>query len=442
MKKLEGRAFLCVLMIVCLVLGLVIFLVQLGKNGSKWATFYANKHIYSNGKLALGNIYDVNGNVLEENRNGEIVFNDDYWTRRGTVHVVGDGNGNIAMSAEVAYRKDIVGYNWLTGTYSVTGKGKDIKLTIDANVSRVAAEALGDRKGLVAVYNYKTGEILTMVSGPNYDPLDPPVIESDDDSGTYINRVLSSKIVPGSIFKIVTSAAAIENVPDIENFRYNCPGRYRIGNEYINCFAIHGPVDFERALVTSCNGSFAQIANMCGSNVMSSYVDKLGLTKSYDIDGIKNIPGSFDFPKDNEFNLGWAGIGQYNDLLNPMSMLVYLGAIANDGSSAKPRLIHAPFKSGSMTDEMIKPETAKKLQEMMRADVVEGYGQNTFPNLELYAKTGTAQLEGKEPNGWLAGFIKDENNPYAIIVCVENGGFGIEVCPPIVNKVMQAAINR
>lgn len=441
MKKLERRAFICILMILCLVAGMTIFIVRLTRDGGKWATFYANQHIYANGKLGLGNIYDRNGSILEENQDGNIVFNDDYWARRGTVHVVGDRNGNIATSAEVAYRKDIVGYSLLTGTYSITGNGRDIKLTIDAEMSAAAARALGERHGTVLIYNYQTGEILTMVSGPNYDP-EEKLGDVDESSGLFINRALSSKIVPGSIFKVVTSAAAIENVPDIDEFKYYCGGTYRIGNEDLRCFAPHGPVDFRRALITSCNGAFAQITNMCGASIMEDYVNKLGLTKTYDIDGIKNIPGSFEFPKNNEFNLGWAGIGQYNDLLNPLSMAVFMGAIAGDGKAAEPVLLHKPFRIPKFTDQMIEPETAARLQEMMRADVTEGYGDSKFPGLEVYAKTGTAQLQGKTPNAWMAGFLKDENYPYAFVILAENSGYGVVECPPILNAVMDVAKNK
>lgn len=441
MKKLEKRAFICILMVLCLVAGMTVFIYRLSRDGGKWATFYANQHIYANGKLGVGNIYDRNDNILEENQDGNIVFNDDYWARRGTVHVVGDRNGNISTSAEVAYRKDIVGYSLLTGTYSISGKGRDIKLTIDADMSAAAARTLGERKGAVIVYNYVTGEILTMVSGPNYDPIEE-LGDVDKSSGLFVNRALSSKIVPGSIFKVVTSAAAIENVPDIDDFRYYCGGVYRIGSEDLKCFAPHGPVDFRRALITSCNGSFAQIANMCGATVMEEYVDKLGLTKVYDIDGIKNVAGSFEFPHDNEYNLGWAGIGQYNDLVNPLSMMVFMGAIAGDGKAAEPNLLHKPFRSPKYTKQMIDSETAAKLQEMMRADVSEGYGDNLFPGLEVYAKTGTAQLHGKTPNAWMAGFLKDEDYPYAFVILAENAGYGITECPPILNAVMDAAKSK
>lgn len=442
MRKIEFRAIICLALAGFLFLGLVILVGKFVIHGPEWATFYANRHIYANGHLAVGNIYDINGNILEENNKGEITFNDDYWTRRGTVHAVGDRRGNIATSAEVAFKSDIVGYNLLTGTYSVTGRGKDIKLTIDANVSRAAAEALGERNGVVGVYNYNTGEILCMVSGPNFDPLDPPEVSSDDDSGLYLNKFLSGKMIPGSIFKLVTSAAAIENIGDIHDFHYYCPGVLDIEGEKITCTEAHGDVDFHQALIKSCNGAFAKITQKIGPGIMTEYVNRLGLTNSYDMSGIKNVKGSFDFPKDAAFNLAWAGIGQWNDEINPLSMLVYVGAIANGGKAPEPRIIHNDLRPVSMTKQLIEEETSKEITEMMKGAVEETYGEYNFPDLEIYAKSGTAEVHGRRPNAWFTGFIKNPDQPYAFIICVENGGYGSQIAGPIANDVLQAVISR
>lgn len=120
-------------------------------------------------------------------------------------------------------------------------------------------------------------------------------------------------------------------------------------------------------------------------------------------------------------------------------MVVFMGSIAADGKSAEPIILHKPFRTTKYTDQMIEPETAAKLQEMMRADVEEGYCDNLFPGLEVYAKTGTAEVGGKNINGWLAGFLKDEDYPYAFIILVQNSGYGVTECPPILNAVMDAA---
>ncbi len=442
MKKLEKRSIICLTMAAVLFLGVCVFTYRFVTQGSDWATFYANQHIYSEGRLAIGTIYDVNGTLLAENDNGEVLYNDDETIRRATVHAVGDLDGNIATAAKSAFKSRLVGYNLLTGTYSVTGKGNDLTLTIDADICKTAYEALAGRDGLVGVYNYETGEIVCMVSSPGFDPQNPPEVAEDDTSGLYINKFLSANLIPGSIFKLVTSAAAIENLDDLDSWTYTCTGVSYINGEKITCTAAHGTVDFERALAVSCNCAFAELTQRVGGPLMEEYVEKLGLTKAYDIDGVHNSQGEFEFPDDVPLNLAWAGIGQYNDQLNPCSMLVYMGAIARDGVSVEPRLLHSALGSAVETDRMIEASTAKKLRAMMKNNVEVSYGESNFPGLDIYAKSGTAEVYGREPNAWFAGFINNDDAPYAFIVCVENGGYGSSVAGPVANQVLQALVSR
>ncbi len=442
MRKLEKRAIICLTLAAVLFLGLCVFIFRFVKDGGEWATFYANQHIYSEGRLAIGKVYDVNGTLLVENTKDGVKYNDDELIRRATLHAVGDMDGNIATAAQSAFKDKIVGYSLLTGTYSITGEGNDLTLSIDADVCKAAYEALGGRDGTVGVYNYETGEIICMVSSPGYDPADPPEFSADDTSGAYINKFLSSNLIPGSIFKLVTSAAAIENVSGLSDWSYQCTGKSYINGEAVTCTAAHGYVDFEDALAKSCNCGFADLTRLVGASTMEEYVEKLGLTTAYDIDGIHNSKGSFEFPDDADLNLAWAGIGQYNDELNPCSMMVYMGAIARGGKSVVPKVLHNSFSGAEETDRMIEEETAEKLTEMMKNNVVTTYGESNFPGLDIYAKSGTAEVYGKEPNAWFTGFIKNEGNPYAFIVCVENGGYGSSVAAPVANQVLQAIVNR
>ncbi len=442
MKKLEKRAIICMTLAAVLFFGLCVFIWRFVSDGAQWATFYANQSIYTDGRLSIGRIYDVNGTLLAENADGTVKYSDDETVRRATVHAVGDMDGNIATSAESAFKSRLVGYNLLTGTYSLTGRGNDITLTIDAEINRVAYEALAGRDGLVGVYNYETGEIICMVSSPGFDPADPPEVSPDDTSGLYINKFLSANLIPGSIFKLVTSAAAIEHVQGLDSWSYTCTGVSYINGEKVTCTAAHGTVDFESALAKSCNCAFADLTQRVGSTLMSEYVDKLGLTSSYDIDGIRNAKGAFSFPEDAPLNLAWAGIGQYNDQLNPCSMMVYMGAIARDGISVVPKLLHTSLSSVQETDRLIEEETAEKLTDMMKNNVISTYGEGNFPGLDIYAKSGTAEVYGKQPNAWFAGFIKNEDAPYAFIVCVENGGYGSSVAGPVANAVLQAIVSR
>ena len=122
MKKLEKRAIICLAMAAVLILGLLVFTYRFVRYGDDWATFYANQSVYKDGRLAIGSVYDVNGVLLAENGGGTVKYNSDEGIRRGTLHAVGDMDGNISTSALSAFKDDIVGYSLLTGTYSMTGR--------------------------------------------------------------------------------------------------------------------------------------------------------------------------------------------------------------------------------------------------------------------------------------------------------------------------------
>ncbi|MEG0291544.1 MAG: penicillin-binding transpeptidase domain-containing protein [Anaerovoracaceae bacterium] len=455
MKKLQRRAIICLFFAAILVVGTGIYIALLGINGDSWVSYPANRHVFTKGKLTTGTILDSEGKVLLKNtKKGKQEYSSDPETRKATLHAVGDVSGNIATGANVAFRDKLVGYNFITGTYSASGKGRRVDLTISSRVSKVANEALAGRSGTVGVYNYKTGEILCMVSSPNYDPYTPPANNPDDKSGAFINRFTSAKVVPGSIFKLITATAAIEEIEDISSFRYRCTGSRQFDSsvkDRITCVYPHGDVDFKDALAVSCNCAFGEIAIKVGGEKMKKYAQQAGLTNSYSIDGINTMPGSFEFPA-NQVNLAWAGIGQHKDLVNPCSMMVYMGAVANGGKAANPRLIHGvkfnngfpaslPFKT--KTDELISEETASKLSSMMRNNVIRTYGKENFKGLDICAKSGTAE-SGKTnaPNAWFTGFLRNEDHPYAFIVLVEKGGFGGQVAGSVANRVLQEAVKQ
>ena len=224
MKKLERRAVLCLLLAFALMAGIVYYIYELTTEGATWVASPVNQHLYTNGYISTGSIYDRNGDLLLQNQSdGGKKFNSDYEIRRATVHTVGDKTGNILTAANVAFAGKLVGYDMLNGTFTTGDTERKLYLTIDDEICRAAYEALDGRDGTVGVYNYRTGDIVCMVSSPNYDPTDPPKLSEDDTSGTYINKFISSTVVPGSTFKLVTSAAAIENI-DYDDFYYDCDG--------------------------------------------------------------------------------------------------------------------------------------------------------------------------------------------------------------------------
>ncbi|MGI6177928.1 MAG: penicillin-binding transpeptidase domain-containing protein [Eubacterium sp.] len=441
MRKLEKRSVICLTLAAILLAGMVYFVICYAHDGADWASFYGNQSVYENGVLKDGEIYDINGAALFSASNGEGLYNSDEEIRTATVHAVGDLQGNISTSALQSYTDKIIGYNPVTGTYKAIEGDEKIVLTIDSEVCRVAYEGLqGYKSGCVGVFNYETGDIICMVSTPAFDPENPPEVSEDDDSGIYINRFISSTFTPGSIFKTVTSAAVIETMDNYEDFSYYCTGSRDVNGTPINCYGVHGEVDFTQAFASSCNGAFSLLADEVGADTMERYVKKLGLTSSYDIDGVKTAAGSFSFPSDSDADLGWAGAGQFEDLVNPCSMMVYIGAIANGGRAVTPHLVYEEGREIE-SKQIIKRSTAEYLQSMMKSAVINTYGEYRFPGLDIYAKTGSAEV-GDHTNGTFVGFIKNEGYPYAFFVFVEDCYGGLQSATPIANDVLQAIVGQ
>ena len=292
-----------------------------------------------------------------------------------------------------------------------------------------------------------------MVSTPSYDPYEPPELAPDDTSGAFINKFLSATFVPGSIMKVITSTAAIENIDNLDSWTYKCTGSTKYGNtekEKVTCLSVHGTQTFKDALANSCNCAFAELSIMLGPDTLQKYVEKAGLLSSYDIDGIKTTPSTFDFPGD-DLSLAWTGIGQYHDMVNPCSMMVYMGAIANGGSTYTPTILKdVQFANGWSADlgfkpdkvDLVDPATAAELNDMLHNNVVSEYGQWSFPDLDICAKTGTAEVGSGQPHSWFTGYIRNPGYPYAFIVLVENGGTGLLTAGNVANQVMQTVLKE
>ena len=435
MRKLEGRSMICLLLILAMLAGLLFFVVRLELNGSKWASFYANDHIYSDGILNTGEITDRNGETLLKNGAEGPMYAGSEEERRAVSTVVGDIGSNIETGANLVFRTRLVKYNPITGTEGFLGmKGGVVKLSIDKDVNYAAYEALAGRNGFVSVYDYTTGDIVCLVSTPTVDPQDPDAIETAE-SGAYINKVFSASFAPGSTFKVITAMAALENISDLGSRTFECWGQTEIGEGIVDCPYAHGTMDFEGALANSCNCVFGQLAKEMGPDVMGVYVNKAGLTSSYQVNGIETASGSFNFNY-SELDLAWAGIGQFEDQVNPLSMMVLMGSIAGNGTAAEPSIVKGESEG---TVSLVDPNTAQRLKELLRNNVISNYGDDNFPGLEMGAKSGTAETgDGYEPNAWFCGY----SGNYAFVVMVEHGGGGADVAGPVANTVLQKLMEQ
>lgn len=462
MKMITKRGIFLWVLCALFIGGIIFLSFSLATEGSTWVMKNYNRHVYSDGQLiAAGKIKDRNGVVLSESKDGERVYSDDKSTRLSTLHLVGDTRGFISTGVQTVFEKQLVGYNIVNGVYDIDkyGSGNDLTLTVDSEINKVAYDALGDKKGTIAVVNYKTGDIVCMVSKPSYDVNNVPynIDSAEEYEGVYINRFLTGLYTPGSTFKLVTSISALQNIGnDIYNQKWQCNKVYDVDGveeDNIICNARHGKIDFETALAKSCNITFSQIAIEIGPEKLAKTVDGLGLTSPVTVSGeIKSAKGRFYLKAgDPDATTGWTGIGQGQTLVCPAAMLRLMCAIANDGKAVPFNVVDRfenqkgktiRFAQDTAETQLINSDTASQMKNLMRNNVKTQYGDSKYKGLNLCAKSGTAQIDNVDAHNtaWFVGFMDDEENPYAFVVVAEKGNSGSQTAGPMANKVLQAIV--
>lgn len=449
MNRVIGRSAIIMILIFALAGGSVFFVLDYLVNSGDWVLSEGSPHVYTDYSSVSGTVTDRNGFLLMDTTDGR-VYTSNELLRKSIIHWLGDRQGNIYTPTISYYAAQMTGHDVVNGLYVYGNSGGRIELTLSAQVQMAALEALGDRKGTVAVYNYKTGEILCAVTNPTYDPDNVPDIAGDTEGiyeGAYINRFLKGSYVPGSIFKIVTTAAALETIPDIMEQTFVCEGVSEYGIDSVKCMYKHGEQTLEEAFLNSCNCAYAAIADQLGGETLQKYAEAMGITTALEFDGVSTGQGRVDAQGAADVLVAWSAIGQHNDLINPCQFMTMVGAIAGGGMGATPYIVSSIDGGGwgtytaqtHYTGQLISEETAQTLKALMRNNVENYYGDENFPGLTVCAKSGTAEVGGgQEDNAMFAGFVEDEEYPLAFIVVVEGGGYGRRTCVPILSQVLAA----
>lgn len=449
MNRIAGRAGITLLIALLLVAGMAFFVMEFVVEADDWIFFPGSPHVYSSGKVGTGVFTDREGEMvldLSEDRS----YSDDSLLRQAMLHWTGDREGNVSTPALENYPLEMTGYDLLNGVYAYGEGTFTARMTLSAQAQKAALEALGDYHGTVAVYNYETGELLCAVSTPSFDPDHVPDVAGDTTGrydGIYLNRFTQASFVPGSIFKIVTLAAALETVKDIEDRTFICTGTYEYGIDQVTCGGAHYEQTLKEAFANSCNCAFAQIAELIGGEKLQQYAEQFMITEPVNFDGISTAEGNFQVENAEDVELAWGAIGQFTDQVNPARFMTFMGAIAGGGVGAEPYVISeiaigdgtTYYAKTSQSDRLMSRATAKILGEYLQNNVNTVYGDWNFPGLTVCAKSGTGEVgEGKEPNAMFAGFVADEKYPLAFIVAVEEGGYGAGTCMPILAPVLEA----
>ena len=363
--------------------------------------------------------------------------------------------------------------------------GNDLRLTLDLDLQMVAEAGLGEQPGAVVALDPATGEVLAMVSHPSFDPndfarrIDVGTWErlTSDPQKPLMNKAIQAHLAPGSVFKIITGAAALETGTIKPNYTLNCSGLVNIyGHTYHdwvwNKGHGHGSVDFHRAIVHSCDVYFYTLGKLLGIEKIAYFAQRLGLGARTGIDLPGEDSGLVPSPawvKRVFKRQWWAGetisvaVGQGAVAVTPLQLAYAIGGIASGGEFRRPhlafrnQLLALGVKSKEEEEDRRFPlsdETVEALSRGMWGVVNEGgTGASAYePGLDIAGKTGTAQVVSVEleqaakkheyrSNAWFVGYSPSAKPEIAVAALVMQGDHST-VAVPIARDVIKAYLQK
>jgi peptidoglycan glycosyltransferase len=358
-----------------------------------------------------------------------------------------------AMNAELSGRSDSQFFTSLQAMFTGSSPaGGAVEVTIDADAQQAAWDALGDMQGAVIAIDPETGAILAMVSKPTYDPNtlamhdDTQVIDAynallNDSSDPLYNRAIAGNLnPPGSVFKIVVAAAALENgivEPDTE---LDNPTEWKLpGSSSVVYNPSHGAAcgsgektTITTALELSCNIPFAQLAVELGPEKLRETAEAFGFNSTFDVP-MESAASVYPTQDMDDAQVALTGFGQFDVRATPLQMALVSAAIANGGELMNPTVVDSVLTPNldeiqgpqvSSFGSPISSETAQQLTEMMQGSVSSGAATNAqIAGLDVAGKTGTAQNGDGEPYSlWFTGFAESNGQQVAVAVVLEDGG--------------------
>src|SRR2546425_1262560 len=356
--------------------------------------------------------------------------------------------------------------------------GKQIQLTIDYDLQEIAEQSLGTRPGAAVALDPRTGEVLAMVSHPALDPNDFAVRISaeewknlnEDRKKPMLNRAIQAQLAPGSVFKIVTATAMLEDKVPPESFTTFCPGYATFYGRQFKCWVYgkssHGVVGLHKAILESCDIFFYNVGMRLGIDRLSYYGSKLGIGHKTGIDLPSEEQGLMPSAEwvERVFHRKWyagesisVSTGQGAVPTTPLRLARMIGGIAMGGVFKQPHLLKDAPKVGEERFALSEP-TVEKITDAMYGVVNEegGTARNVrLPGIEVAGKSGTAQVIGYatrerfgkqkkfEDNAWFVGYAPRRNPEIVVAVLVqESGKHGSEAAGPVVRDIIKAYYDK
>ncbi len=423
-----------------------------------------NKRLWINEENTLrGSIIDRDGNILVYSEKKDDT-NIRYY-KYGSLysHTIGYSDREYGKAGlELQYNNALLdindnkAINEFKNIVAPSTDGNTLKLSLDHETQTKAKDLLKGRKGAIVAMNPTTGEVYAMVSLPDFDTANLKVDWkgiSEDVNSPLLNRATAGLYTPGSIFKLITSVAALES-EDV-NKEYDCVGSTIIDGYTFKDYQgkSHGHLDLKGALVKSCNTYFTEKSLVIGKEKLKQVSDSFMFNNKIPFDlpvKISNTPYKDNIGKT---DIAAASIGQGKVVATPLNMALVASAIANNGEMVKPILVKEIIsKNGkilrtnstetlsSVTSSLI----ANEIKDMMIEVVKSGTGTNaSIKNVKVAGKTGTAENASGKSHAWFIGFAPADNPKIAIaVVLEEEGSSGGSSAAPIARDLIIYGLNN
>jgi peptidoglycan glycosyltransferase len=379
-----------------------------------------------------------------------------YWsTRYGATGIeIGNNSDLSSVAGEPETLDDLI--NRATGGPQ---PGNNVVLTLDPELQELAYQELSASstgRGAVVALNPKTGEILAMATSPSFDPNDVdenyPELASAEDA-PLVDRAAQSLYPPGSVFKVITAAAALEQGVSPQQTFFDS-GVYELPGYTVRNFEgkDYGEVTFTRALAYSINVVFAKIAvEIVGAEALTQMAVNFGFGDPYDDFPLPVSGSSVNSLPPEQWTTGTlaqTGFGQGEVQTNAFEMALVAGAVANDGKIMEPRIVREVRSpdgiildkpTPSVRRQALPPSTANTLNVMMQEVVIQGgFTVVEIPGMKVAGKTGTAESGNGPPHSWWITFAPADDPEIAMCVMIENGGRADRSAMPLASRLMKA----
>ncbi len=403
--------------------------------------------------VVRGKIYDAEGVVLaetieEDDGNSKRV----YPQKNMYSHVIGYCSRVYGKSLlEQKYDRELLGKDDIGIFQGDKRKGFDLNLTISNALQECAYKKMSGKKGALVAMNPKTGEILAMVSLPDFDP-NASVLEEnwgeivEREDAPLVSRSVQGLYPPGSTYKIVTAAAAYEN--NKEDKEFDDIGKFVKGKVTVENYnkKSHGKIGVARAFAVSSNQVFCELGYELGGKAMLDISKRFGIGENIDSD-FDIAKSRIEYKKMTDTDAALVAIGQGQLLTTPMEMALICSAVANGGKIMRPYIVDTITKNNIVIQSSkpkeimraISPDCAEFLGELMLEAVENGTGTKAKINgVSVAGKTGTAENESDKDHSWFVGFAPYEDPEIAVAVILENDGTsGGDSAAPIAKAVIR-----